>query len=61
MCESRDIKGIYRKARAGEIHDFTGINSPYEAPDNPELIIDTSKMSVEESVATISAYLSARR
>jgi adenylylsulfate kinase len=60
VCESRDIKGIYRKARAGEIHDFTGINSPYEEPDNPELIIDTSNVSVEESVATISAHLSSR-
>lgn len=60
VCESRDIKGIYKRARAGEIHDFTGINSPYEEPDNPELLIDTSKMSVEESVATISAYLSSR-
>lgn len=60
VCESRDVKGIYKKARAGEIKDFTGINSPYEEPDNPELVIDTVTMSVEESVAAVLAYLNSR-
>jgi len=48
-CEKRDPKGMYKKARAGIIKDFTGINAPYEAPKNPELVIDTDKYNVEES------------
>ena len=48
-CERRDPKGLYKKARAGEIKDFTGINAPYEAPNNPEIVIDTDKHDVEES------------
>lgn len=48
-CEKRDPKGMYKKARAGIIKDFTGINAPYEAPINPELVIDTDKKNVEES------------
>ncbi|MBI4807434.1 MAG: adenylyl-sulfate kinase [Nitrosomonadales bacterium] len=43
LCEQRDVKGLYKKARAGEIKHFTGISSPYEAPDKPELAVDTSK------------------
>jgi len=43
LCEERDVKGLYKKARAGEIKHFTGISSPYEAPDKPELAVDTSK------------------
>ena len=43
-CESRDVKGLYKRARAGEIKNYTGIDSPYEAPDNPELIIDTESV-----------------
>lgn len=49
-CERRDVKGLYAKARKGEIKHFTGISSPFEAPENPALSIDTSKLSVEESV-----------
>ena len=48
-CEARDIKGLYKRARLGEIKNYTGINSPYEIPDNPELIIDTDKEVLEES------------
>jgi adenylylsulfate kinase len=56
-CEERDPKGLYKKARAGEIPEFTGISAPYEAPENPELVIDTSAQSVEESVAQLVGYL----
>ncbi|MBM6959555.1 adenylyl-sulfate kinase [Bacteroides caecigallinarum] len=49
-CERRDVKGLYAKARRGEIKNFTGISAPFEAPANPALSIDTSKLSVEESV-----------
>jgi bifunctional enzyme CysN/CysC len=52
-CESRDVKGLYARARAGEIRDFTGISAPYEAPDYAELIVDTSRQSVEESVKAV--------
>jgi adenylyl-sulfate kinase len=52
-CEKRDVKGLYAKARAGEITNFTGINAPYEAPENPEIEIDTTKVSVAEAVAII--------
>ena len=48
-CEKRDPKGMYKKARAGIIKDFTGIDAPYEIPDNPEIVIDTDKYNVEES------------
>ncbi len=57
ICEQRDTKGLYRKARRGEIANFTGISSPYEPPENPELVIDTSCMNIEECVAHISCYL----
>lgn len=50
VCEKRDVKGLYKKARAGEIKEFTGISSPFEAPENPDLRIDTSAQSLEESV-----------
>lgn len=49
-CERRDVKGLYKKARAGEIPNFTGISSPYEVPENPDVAIDTSAMSLEECV-----------
>jgi adenylylsulfate kinase len=52
-CEQRDVKGLYRKARAGEIKEFTGISSPYEAPENPDLIVDTGALSLQECVAKI--------
>ncbi|MBX3177304.1 MAG: adenylyl-sulfate kinase [Candidatus Hydrogenedentes bacterium] len=59
-CEQRDPKGLYKKARAGEIGDFTGISAPYEAPENPELRVDTSAMPLEDCVAEVVAYLEAR-
>lgn len=56
-CEERDPKGLYRKARSGEIKHFTGIDSPYEIPSHPELRLDTSTTSVEACVDTLIAYL----
>jgi len=52
-CEHRDTKGLYEKARRGEVKDFTGIDSPYEAPENPDIIIDTENRTVDESVHMI--------
>ena len=57
VCEGRDVKGLYKRARAGEIKNYTGIDSPYEIPKNPELIIDTDKESLEESVSKIFSFL----
>ncbi|WP_199287139.1 adenylyl-sulfate kinase [Pseudomonas nitroreducens] len=57
VCEDRDPKGLYRKARAGELKQFTGIDSPFEAPVAAELTIDTSKLSVEEAVDRICNYM----
>jgi len=57
VCEARDTKSLYKKARAGEVKDFTGISAPYEEPLNPELTIDSSKLSVEESTREILNYL----
>ena len=59
VCEQRDTKGLYAKARAGEIKEFTGISSPYEAPEAPELRVDTGSQTLEESVAQVLAYLQA--
>ncbi len=56
-CAQRDPKGLYQKALKGEISDFTGISSPYEEPEHPEIMIDTTKNSVEESVYVIKEYL----
>ncbi|MDH5776583.1 MAG: adenylyl-sulfate kinase, partial [Gammaproteobacteria bacterium] len=56
-CEQRDVKGLYKKARAGEIPQFTGINSPYEPPANPELLINTMQDEVPQSVARIETLL----
>ena len=56
-CEARDVKGLYKRARAGEIKNYTGIDSTYEAPDNPELIIDTDKETLDESVSRIYSSL----
>ena len=50
VCESRDVKGLYKKARKGEIKEFTGISSPYEVPQNPDLIIPSSDMPIQESI-----------
>ena len=57
VCESRDPKGLYKKARAGEIAHFTGIDSPYEEPENPEITVETFKYKVEENVEQIINYL----
>jgi sulfate adenylyltransferase len=57
MCEKRDVKGLYAKARQGIIKGFTGIDDPYEIPDNPELRIDTSNISQEEAVQQVFIYL----
>jgi adenylylsulfate kinase len=56
-CESRDAKGLYAKARKGEIPEFTGISAPYEAPEKPELVIDTGGQAVDESAGELIAYL----
>ena len=56
-CERRDPKGLYKKARSGEIKGFTGIDAPYEAPWNPELIVETDKESLKESVASVLNFL----
>jgi len=60
VCEQRDVKGLYKKARAGEIKEFTGVSAPYEAPLTPELTIDTSRQSVDASARQILAYLEQR-
>lgn len=57
VCEKRDPKGLYKKARAGEIKDFTGISSPYEVPEHPEIIVETGTQTVEESVTQVIDYL----
>ena len=57
ICEQRDPKGLYKKARAGEIANFTGIDSNYEAPIDPELRLDTTKLSVNASKSEIIEYL----
>jgi bifunctional enzyme CysN/CysC len=59
-CETRDPKGLYRKARAGEIKEFTGISAPYEAPENPELVIDTAATPLEECLAELAGYVEAK-
>ena len=56
-CEDRDPKGLYKKARAGKIKEFTGIDSPYEIPKEPSLIIDTKKLSIDESVDELFGYI----
>ena len=56
-CEGRDVKGLYAKARKGEIPEFTGISAPYEEPDKPELVLDTNAQTVDESVSQLVGYL----
>lgn len=60
VAEARDPKGLYKKARRGEIKAFTGIDSPYEPPENPELRIETTRMSAEEAAEQIIGYLNLR-
>lgn len=57
VCEARDVKGLYKKARAGEIQQFTGIDAPYEAPVQADLEVKTAEQTIEESVAVIYDYL----
>lgn len=56
LCEQRDVKGLYKKARAGEIKNFTGIDAPFEIPNQPSLVIDTKELSVDESIEKIINY-----
>lgn len=57
VCEERDVKGLYEKARKGQIKDFTGIDAPYEQPESPEIVVETDKNSIEECVDKIVAYM----
>ncbi len=57
VCEERDVKGLYKKVRAGEIVEFTGISSPYEEPENAEVVVDTDKNSLQESAEQVVDYL----
>ena len=57
VCEQRDVKGHYKKARRGEIQGFTGISAPYEEPEAPELVVDTSALPIEESVRAVVDYV----
>jgi adenylylsulfate kinase len=57
VCEARDVKGLYQKARRGEIKDFSGIDSPYEAPDEPDLEVRTDELSIEEAIERIYEFL----
>lgn len=58
-CENRDPKGLYRKARSGELKQFTGIDSPYEVPEKPEIILNTACCSIDDSVQAVLAYVAA--
>ncbi len=57
VCEQRDVKGLYKKARAGIIKNFTGIDDPYEEPENPEITVETDRETIEESINKIISYL----
>jgi len=57
VCESRDKKRIYKRARAGEVKEFTGISSPYEPPERPDLVLETDKQSVEDCAEQVIALL----
>ena len=57
VCENRDTKGLYKKARAGEIPEYTGISAPYEEPENPELTVETDQLTVEDGATKIISYL----
>ncbi|MEK4029718.1 adenylyl-sulfate kinase [Pseudobacillus sp. FSL P4-0506] len=60
-CEARDPKGLYQKARNGQIPEFTGISSPYEAPDMPELVLETNRYSVDECVDQLVSFIKGKR
>jgi len=57
VCERRDVKGLYKKARAGDIKNYTGISSPYEAPLNPEIYVNTAELTVQESCNAVLSYI----
>jgi adenylylsulfate kinase len=57
VCEGRDVKGLYNKARSGEIEDFTGVSSPYEEPENPDLVVESDKIEITVAVEKIFQYL----
>ena len=61
VCEQRDPKGMYKKARQGQLKEFTGVSAPYEPPENPEIHLRTDKMTIDECVRTILAYLTDRK
>ena len=60
VCEERDVKGLYKRARAGEISEFTGISAPYEEPEKPELVLDTATLSLEECIESMLDFLRRR-
>lgn len=60
VCEQRDVKGLYRRARTGEVKDFTGISSPYEPPPNPELVLNTGSLALDQCVAQVLTLLQTR-
>ncbi len=60
ICEQRDVKGLYKKARAGEIKNFTGIDSPYEAPENPAIVVPTHIIPLDESIIELMEFLKDR-
>ena len=60
VCENRDVKGLYQRARKGEIPDFTGISSPYEEPENADLVINTSENDIDQCVGMIMQLLESR-
>lgn len=59
VAEARDVKGLYKKARAGELKNFTGVDSPYETPEHPEIVVDAATMSPAQAADRIIAYLAA--
>jgi len=61
VCEQRDPKGLYKRARQGEIKDMTGVSAPYEEPKNPDLVVETDKLSLEESVDMVIRFLNQQR
>jgi len=60
VCEQRDVKGLYKKARAGEVKNFTGIDSPYEIPHQPDVVIETGSLSVDESISRLLRFVEPR-
>jgi bifunctional enzyme CysN/CysC len=56
-CEARDPKGLYKRARSGEIAEFTGVTAPYEAPDRPDLVIDTAANNIDACIDQLAAYV----